>query len=1067
MSEIRITEQDLVLKVSSSYDIKNFNLNKYEDFLDKLCGTREYQKEAIRKTCIYLLGGQYEHLEDLARQNFLGAIQEKYGKLEKFLAHIHLKDKLSCNIGLATGTGKSFVIYGIAQIMLCEGKIDRVLVLCPSITIRDGLTKKFRSLASDKDLLRLLPQSSKIKNPHIRQADGTIEVGDICIENIHSTYKNTKSAIEDSLINNGHRTLVLNDESHHIFHHPSRENIYLKKWFEFLEDTDYNFRYIVGFTGTPYIENDYFCDVIYKYSILEGIEQKFIKSVDYIKDSEIVLDAAQRMQVIYQNHERFKEQFFKIKPITIFISKDIERCEHDRQKIIELLKKCENISQSEAEKKVLIITSRSDHQTSENLQTFLQVNEKENPVEWICSVAMLTEGWDVPNVFQIVPSEEKAFNSKLLISQVIGRGLRIPEEYKGEELHVKVLNHTKFSANIVHLVDEVLEKEDKIYSYPVPQKSEYCFPIYNLEYSEEQYEIEKEKKGVYSFEKLKKEGITLPSDLSEEDIVITYGQLGNTNDSNEKYHIQKDTIDTEELSQRIFNGIQAWDTEQETSYAEEYDLKTIYDIINKSLKKAGIKVVTKDIAAKCLQAFGTLKRFGNKNVRYVETPKGLLTIDIGSIPKTGMSLSILRKQKGYIFYDEKSLSYSHVEDKEYLLMLEEELGIKYRIKIENSFLFKTPFNLLHTSSTPEKEFIKHLISEENSDKIDAFIKSKDRGLYDFEYTWRKGEHPVTDKFNPDFFIKSGNVILVIEIKGSESERSYSSDFIKNRAKYKQAKKHFETLNKFLNEKGVHFQYFFHFCSPKDYKAFFKYLQNGSIGEYSSRLDVQYETSEETDMAIKNTEYFDNSALVESFGETWGALEENSKVFLTTAEKNYLDNQSSDTYSFSGGELIKAFELELKWKLFDKIRDNETISYEIMEEENSKESKQRNQKIIDFLNYRNDFLDLGSMENALKYNKTLRAYIKNNIVGGDSLISTNSTNGDIIKSKKFDLIPKDFYSDFPNFIGLLRLKYRNESAHGDKTFSKSEFEELKDILISKQGILIQFMKNMTLNGNDLR
>jgi type III restriction enzyme len=65
------------------------------------------------------------------------------------------------------------------------------------------------------------------------------------------------------------------------------------------------------------------------------------------------------------------------------------------------------------------VTSHSDHK--DNIEILRKVHDSSNPVEWICSVAMLTEGWDVPNVFQIVPSEEKAFNSKLLISQVIGR----------------------------------------------------------------------------------------------------------------------------------------------------------------------------------------------------------------------------------------------------------------------------------------------------------------------------------------------------------------------------------------------------------------------------------------------------------------------------------------------------------------------------------------------------------------------------------------------------------------------------------------------------------------------
>ena len=39
--------KDLVLKVPPNCDSKRFDPNKYEAFLDALCGDREYQKEAI------------------------------------------------------------------------------------------------------------------------------------------------------------------------------------------------------------------------------------------------------------------------------------------------------------------------------------------------------------------------------------------------------------------------------------------------------------------------------------------------------------------------------------------------------------------------------------------------------------------------------------------------------------------------------------------------------------------------------------------------------------------------------------------------------------------------------------------------------------------------------------------------------------------------------------------------------------------------------------------------------------------------------------------------------------
>ncbi len=58
-----IKASDLVLKVSENVDPRIFDINKYEPFLDALCREREYQKEAIRVTLRYLLGGQYKNLK--------------------------------------------------------------------------------------------------------------------------------------------------------------------------------------------------------------------------------------------------------------------------------------------------------------------------------------------------------------------------------------------------------------------------------------------------------------------------------------------------------------------------------------------------------------------------------------------------------------------------------------------------------------------------------------------------------------------------------------------------------------------------------------------------------------------------------------------------------------------------------------------------------------------------------------------------------------------------------------------------------------------------------------------
>ena len=214
----RFLNQELVLKVSKSVNPDVFDINKYEGFLDALCGEREYQKTAIRNTLFYLLGGNYRDVTELAEENYHNneTLQSFYGSFEKFKKHLQFPDKLSCSLDLATGTGKSYVIYGIARILLAEGAVDYVLVVCPSTTIEDGLMKKFKLLSGDEALRDLLPEDAVIRNPHIINATESITTGDICVENCHALYEHVKSSIRESLAGKGNRTLVINDETHHV-----------------------------------------------------------------------------------------------------------------------------------------------------------------------------------------------------------------------------------------------------------------------------------------------------------------------------------------------------------------------------------------------------------------------------------------------------------------------------------------------------------------------------------------------------------------------------------------------------------------------------------------------------------------------------------------------------------------------------------------------------------------------------------------------------------------------------------------------------------------------------------
>ncbi len=108
-------------------------------------------------------GKNYADLRELAHENFDSneELQSLHGRWEHMEKELQLPDQLSCSIDFATGSGKSFVLYGIGSILLAEGIVDRVLVLCPSNTIESGLLEKFKTLAEDADLRDALPREAR------------------------------------------------------------------------------------------------------------------------------------------------------------------------------------------------------------------------------------------------------------------------------------------------------------------------------------------------------------------------------------------------------------------------------------------------------------------------------------------------------------------------------------------------------------------------------------------------------------------------------------------------------------------------------------------------------------------------------------------------------------------------------------------------------------------------------------------------------------------------------------------------------------------------------------------
>lgn len=75
--------------------------------------------------------------------------------------------------------------------------------------------------------------------------------------------------------------------------------------------------------------------------------------------------------------------------------------------------------------KVIVVNSKQNGELKDEvLQRLLMIEDANEPTEIVIHVNMLGEGWDVNNLYTIVPL--RAANSKILVEQSIGRGLRLP-----------------------------------------------------------------------------------------------------------------------------------------------------------------------------------------------------------------------------------------------------------------------------------------------------------------------------------------------------------------------------------------------------------------------------------------------------------------------------------------------------------------------------------------------------------------------------------------------------------------------------------------------------------------
>jgi type III restriction enzyme len=190
-------------------------------------------------------------------------------------------------------------------------------------------------------------------------------------------------------------------------------------------------------TATPFTESARgpvpFQNVIFDYPLARAMEDHFVKEPAVVtrKDFNPAGKSPEAIQTLkledgIRLHESVKvdlETYARengeriVKPFVLVIARDTTHA----AELMALIQSDAFFQGRYTHKVIQVDSSVKEEETVEKLLT---VEQNDNPVEIVIHVNMLKEGWDVTNLYTIIPL--RAANARTLIEQSIGRGLRLP-----------------------------------------------------------------------------------------------------------------------------------------------------------------------------------------------------------------------------------------------------------------------------------------------------------------------------------------------------------------------------------------------------------------------------------------------------------------------------------------------------------------------------------------------------------------------------------------------------------------------------------------------------------------
>lgn len=409
------------------------------------------------------------------------------------------RDFPSIAFSIATGVGKTRLMGACVAYLYLQKGIKNFFILAPNLTIYDKLIEDFGNPAYHKYVFNGISEFVHnrpviITGDNYQQGnlfkEGEIRINIFNISKFNSDNKGQKkdgvslapkikrlseylgqsywdylSGIQD--------LVILMDEAHRYHADASKNAINELKPILGLE-----------LTATPFDEKQKpFQNVVYEYSLAQALaEGKYVKNPAIatrknfkrgdLSEKEIEIIKLEDAISVHQDTKTELELFSKnngvklVKPFILVVCKDIN---HARE-VYDLINSGD-FYEGDYKGKVLQIDS-STKKEEEIEKQFLSLESSDNEIEIVIHVNMLKEGWDVTNLYTIVPL--RAANAAILIEQTIGRGLRLPFDGKRTGVDsidkLTVIAHDNFEAVLAAAKDpnSVLNKMSFI---EIPQEN--------------------------------------------------------------------------------------------------------------------------------------------------------------------------------------------------------------------------------------------------------------------------------------------------------------------------------------------------------------------------------------------------------------------------------------------------------------------------------------------------------------------------------------------------------------------------------------------------------------------